>query len=174
MNAPRRHAADPDVIAQTTGLVNFLRDMVHSSHQRQRDDRGRDRLRLADLPEQVRRPTPREDGIVLRLDHVSQSTPPELPEVLDGWVDQAACLDADGIDPPLAETGPEHTRLPALSSTVEEGEEDAGTTVVRDQASEVLRAYGPWLQRWRKWAERERHERPLRALYARSTRGISS
>ncbi|MET8556426.1 AAA domain-containing protein [Streptomyces sp. NPDC004959] len=166
MNAPRRHAADPGVIAQTTGLVNFLRDMVHSSHQRQRDDRGRDRLWLADLPEQVRRPAPREDGVVLLLDHVSQSTPPELPEVLEGWVDQTACLDADGIDPPLAETGPGRTHLPALTSAPEEeGEQDAGTTLSRDQASEVLRAYGPWLQRWRKWAERERHERPLRALY---------
>ncbi|WP_431038791.1 AAA domain-containing protein [Streptomyces sp. P6-2-1] len=163
MNAPRRHAADPDVIAQTTGLVNFLRDMVHSSHQRQRDDRGRDRLWLADLPEQVRRPTAREDGIVLRLDHVSQTTPPELPEVLDGWVDQAACLDADGIDPPLVEAGSGRSLLPARGT--EEDEDDAATIMARDEAREVLRAYGPWLQRWRKWAERERHERPLRALY---------
>lgn len=38
-------------------------------------------------------------------------------------------------------------------------------TVTRDQASEVLRAYGPWLQRWHKRAERERRKRPLRALY---------
>lgn len=164
MNAPRRHAADPDVIAQTTGLVNFLRDMVHSSHQRQRDDRGRGRLWLADLPEQVRRPTSREDGIVLRLDHVSQSTPPELPEVLDGWVDQGACLDADGIDPPLAEAGPGHSLLPARG-TEEGSKEDSDAAVARDEASEVLRAYGSWLQRWRKWAERERHERPVRALY---------
>ncbi|MFK0180528.1 hypothetical protein ACIQVR_31665 [Streptomyces xanthochromogenes] len=54
MNALRRHAADPDVITQTTGLVNFQQEMVRSSHQRQRDDRSRERLWLADLPQQVR------------------------------------------------------------------------------------------------------------------------
>ncbi|WP_019068852.1 AAA domain-containing protein [Streptomyces hokutonensis] len=164
MNAERRHAAHPDVVAQTTGLVNFLRDMVHSSHQRQRDDRSRERERLwlADLPEQVSRPTPRDDGMILRLDHVSQSTPPELPEVLDGWVDPLLCMDADGIDPPLAEHGPGRSHLPALSGATAE---DDGATVSRDEAGEVQRAYGPWLDRWRKWAERERRERPLRALY---------
>ncbi|MBX7554384.1 DUF559 domain-containing protein [Streptomyces sp. tea 10] len=164
MNAPRRHAADPDVIAQTTGLVNFLRDMVHSSHQRQRDDRGRERLWLADLPEQVRRPAPCDDGLVLCLDHVSQSTPPEVPEVLDGWVDPTQSLDPDGIDPPLAEEGALRRRVSVLGATV--WQED-GTTVPREEADEVLRAYGPWRERWRKWAERERRERPLRALYDR-------
>ncbi|WP_229847403.1 AAA domain-containing protein [Kitasatospora griseola] len=29
----------------------------------------------------------------------------------------------------------------------------------------MLRAYGNWLSRWRRWAERERADRPLRALY---------
>ncbi|MEU8524054.1 AAA domain-containing protein [Streptomyces sp. NPDC048629] len=162
MDHPRRHAAHPDVIAQTTGLVHFLRDMVHSSHQRQRDDRGRDRLWPADLPEQVRAPTPRDDGVLLRLDHVSQSTPPEVPEVLDGWLDPAACLDPDGIDPPLADEGPGRRRVSVPGGTM--WEED-GTTVSREEAGDVLRAYGPWRDRWRKWAERERREQPLRALY---------
>ncbi|SEP05844.1 Part of AAA domain-containing protein [Actinacidiphila rubida] len=31
----------------------------------------------------------------------------------------------------------------------------------------MLRAYGTWLDRWRRWAQRERAERPLRELYER-------
>ncbi|MET7845161.1 hypothetical protein ABZT45_42835 [Streptomyces sp. NPDC005356] len=56
MNALRRHAADPDAIAKSTGLVNFLRGMVRSSHQRQRDHRRRERVWLAALSAQVRKP----------------------------------------------------------------------------------------------------------------------
>ncbi|MFE4688150.1 AAA domain-containing protein [Streptomyces sp. NPDC056721] len=162
MNALRRHAADPDVITQTSGLVNFLQEMVRSSHQRQRDDRARERLWLADLPQQVRKPGAREDGVLLQLEHVPQEPPPDLPELLEGWVDPLACLNPEAGDPPLADEGPARHRLPALAGTVWEGD---GTTIARDEAAEVLRAYGPWLDRWRAWAEREVREQPLRALY---------
>ncbi|WP_229887118.1 AAA domain-containing protein [Streptomyces olivaceoviridis] len=37
----------------------------------------------------------------------------------------------------------------------------------REEAGDVLRAYGAWLDRWRRWAARERSERPLRELYDR-------
>ncbi len=164
VNVPRRHASDPDVIGQTAGLVNFLRDVVHSSHQRQRDDRGRDRLWLARLPEPVRRPAPRDDGVLLILDHVPQSAPPDLPASLDGWVEPTRCLDPDGGDPPLAEEGPGH-ELVRVADERERLEEDG--TLRREEAGDVLRAYGTWLDRWRRWAERERSERPLRELYDR-------
>ncbi|MFF0623804.1 hypothetical protein [Streptomyces sp. NPDC004296] len=78
VNVPRRHASDPDVIGQTVGPVNFLRDVVHSSHQ-QRDDPGRERLWLARLSEPARRPAPRDDGVLLTLDHVPRSAPSDLP-----------------------------------------------------------------------------------------------
>ncbi|MFJ6569839.1 AAA domain-containing protein [Streptomyces sp. NPDC091292] len=164
MNVPRSHASDPDVIAQTAGLVNFLRDVVHSSHQRQRDDRGRDRLWLGRLPEPVRRPTPRDDGVLLTLDHVPQSAPPDLPASLDGWVEPTRCLDPDGGDPPLADEGPGR-ELVRVADGREPLEEDG--TLRREEAGDVLRAYGTWLDRWRRWAEQERAERPLRELYDR-------
>ncbi|SHN14618.1 Protein of unknown function [Streptomyces yunnanensis] len=44
-------------------------------------------------------------------------------------------------------------------------EEAEDHTTRREDAAEVLRAYGPWLDRWRRWAERERAERALRELY---------
>lgn len=164
VNVPRRHASDPDVIGQTAGLVNFLRDMVHSSHQRQRDDRNRERLWLARLPEPIRRPTPRNDGVLLTLDHVPQSAPPDLPTSLDGWVEPTRCLDPDGGDPPLAEAGPGR-ELVHVADAGEQPEEEG--TLRREEAGDVLRAYGTWLDRWRRWAERERAERPLRELYDR-------
>lgn len=164
VNDPQRHASDPDVVGQTAGLVNFLRDVVHSSHQRQRDDRGREHLWLARLPESVRRPTPSDDGVLLTLDHVPQSTPPDLPASLEDWIDPARCLDPDGGDPPLAEHGPGHELVRTADS--EELREEEGT-LPREEAGEVLRAYGTWLDRWRRWAKRERSERPVRELYDR-------
>lgn len=165
MNALRRHAADADVISRTTGLVNFLQEMVRSSHQRQRDDRsrGRDQLWLSDLPAQIRKPGVREDGVLLQLRHVPQEPPPDLPELLEGWVDPLACMDPDAEDPPLADQGPAHSRLPARPGTVREDGPPA--IIARDEAVEVLRVYGPWLNRWQAWAEKERSEQPLRALY---------
>lgn len=164
MNDPRRNASDPDVIGQTAGLVNFLRDMVHSSHQRQRDDRSRERLWLAGLPEPVRRPVPRPDGMLLTLDHVPQSAPPDLPVSLDGWVEPTRCLTPDAGDPPLAEEGPGGELVHVADG--KEGPVEQGA-LRREEAGEVLRAYGTWLDRWRRWAARERTERPLRELYDR-------
>ncbi|WP_330299397.1 AAA domain-containing protein [Streptomyces sp. NBC_00503] len=164
MNALRRHAADPDVLTRTTGLVNFLQEMVRSSHQRQRDDRsrGKDRLWLSDLPAQIRKPGVREDGVLLQLKHVPQEPPPDLPELLEGWIDPLACLDPDAEDPPLADEGPAHSRLPVPAGTLRD---DEPAVIARDEAAEVLRVYGPWLNRWRAWAQKERREQPLRALY---------
>ncbi|GAB1340244.1 very short patch repair endonuclease [Streptomyces sp. E-15] len=164
MKDPLRHATDPEVIGQTAGLVNFLRDMVHSSHQRQRDDRGRDRVWLARLPEPVGRPAPRPDGVLLALDHVPQSAPPALPDSLDGWVEPTRCLDPDGGDPPLAEEGP-GVELVRVADARERSAEES--TLRREEAGDVLRAYGTWLDRWRRWAARERADRPLRDLYDR-------
>ncbi|WP_416969871.1 AAA domain-containing protein [Streptomyces sp. 4F14] len=165
MNVSRRAANDPDVIGQTTGLIGFLKEVVQSSHNRLRDDRrSRERLWLADLPVSIRRPSDRVDGLLLTLDHVPQTAPPPLPDVLDGWVSAERCQDADGGDPPLAVEGPGRELVRA-----EDGrqwwEEAEDRTVRREDAAEVLRGYGPWLDRWRRWAERERTERALRELY---------
>ncbi|WNI16382.1 AAA domain-containing protein [Actinacidiphila sp. ITFR-21] len=163
MDVRKRHAGDPEVIAAATGLVNFLREVVQNSTQQIRDDRVRSRehLWLAQLPEGVRRPTDRQDGLLVTLDHVPRAVPPPLPEVLEGWVAPDRVELADGGDPPLAEEGPGKKR---------ESDADGRTwweerTVQREDAAEVLRAYGSWLQRWRRWAHRERADRTLRDQY---------
>ncbi|WP_327357659.1 AAA domain-containing protein [Streptomyces sp. NBC_01304] len=144
--------------------MNFLQEMVRSSHQRQRDDRsrGRERLWLSDLPDQIRKPGAREDGVLLQLKHVPQEPPPDLPELLEGWVDPLVCLNPDADDPPLADEGPAHSRLPVPAG---QARDDEPAVISRDEAVEVLRAYGPWLDRWRAWAAKERREQSLRALY---------
>ncbi|MGW2406045.1 AAA domain-containing protein [Streptomyces sp. NPDC001739] len=162
---PRRAANDPDVIGQTTGLIGFLREVVQSSHNRLRDDRrSRERLWLTNLPASVRRPSDRADGLLLTLDHVPQAAPPPLPDVLDGWVSAERCQDADGGDPPLATAGPGRELVRAEDGR-QRWEEAEDHTVARENAAEVLRAYGSWVARWRRWAERERVERALRELY---------
>ncbi|MFJ1749928.1 AAA domain-containing protein [Streptomyces sp. NPDC088116] len=167
MNVPRRAANDPDVIGQTTGLIGFLKEVVQSSHNRLRDDRRtRERLWLADLPTSVRRPSDRVDGLLLTLDHVPQTAPPPLPEVLEEWVSAEQCQDPDGGDPTLAGEGPPGQELARSTDSPQQWKEEAEDhTVRREEAADVLRAYGPWLTRWRHWAERERAERALRELY---------
>lgn len=170
MSAPPRHAADPSVLAGTSGLVHFLRELVQSRHQRQRDDRTtrqQERVWLANLPGALPGVRPRADGVLLTLDHVTQSAPPEIPATLEGWIDPARCLDPDAGDPPLAHEGPGTVTLPAGESALVgyDGEGTGDTIIPRAEAGAALRAYGPWRQRWCAWAERERRERPLRDLY---------
>ncbi|MFD8936138.1 AAA domain-containing protein [Streptomyces sp. NPDC059578] len=165
MNTPRRHAKDLDVIGQTVSLIGFLKDVVQSSNQRLRDDRrARERLWLGAMPPSVRRPSDRPDGLLFTLDHVPQTSPPSLPNLLDGWVSTERCQDADGGDPPLEAEGPGQELVRAADGR-QSWEQATEQTVRREDADEVLRAYGPWLTRWRRWAERERTDRPLRELY---------
>ncbi|MFD7585668.1 AAA domain-containing protein [Kitasatospora sp. NPDC059811] len=102
---------------------------------------------------------------MLILDHVPQVAAPELPSVLEGWIDERLCQDADAVDPPLAEEGPYRRWVPGADDR--DRWQDGEATVAREEAEEVLRAYGPWLARWRLWAERERVERSQRELYER-------
>ncbi|MFE9952966.1 AAA domain-containing protein [Streptomyces sp. NPDC005531] len=163
MYGTRLHASDPDVIGQTAGLIGFLREVVHSSHQRLRDDRARPRLWLEQLPEGVRRPAAHLDGTLLTLDHVPRTAAPALPAVLEGWIDSELCQDADADEPPLADQGPAPKQAHGASSSIRGMDEE--TTVRRENAAEVLRTYEAWIDRWRRWAQRERAERPLRELY---------
>ncbi|WP_073809883.1 AAA domain-containing protein [Kitasatospora sp. CB01950] len=159
VDVQRLHARNPEVIGQTAALLGFLREVVQSGTQRARDTRTWEQLWLSDLPGAISRPTDQEDRPLLVLDHVPQSAPPDVPAELRDWIDQSACEDPDGGDPPLAERGPERSRAEV------ELWQDTGETVEREAADEVLRSYANWLSRWRRWAERERSERPLRALY---------
>ncbi|MFI1398120.1 hypothetical protein [Streptomyces sp. NPDC020681] len=64
----------------------------------------------------------------------------------------------------MAEEGPGHE--PVRGADGHEWWKEEGT-VRRAEAVDELRAYGAWLGRWRKQAERERTEHQLRDLYDR-------
>ncbi|MFG2696396.1 AAA domain-containing protein [Kitasatospora sp. NPDC048407] len=159
VDVQRLHARNPEVIGQTAALLGFLREVVQSGTQRARDTSSREQFWLSDLPAAIARPTDQPDRALLVLDHVPQSAPPDVPAELRDWLDEKDCANPDGGDPPLAERGPER-----VGAAVEVWQ-DTGATVERGDADEVLRSYGSWLSRWRRWAERERADRPLRELY---------
>src|SRR5947209_15357027 len=103
----RLSPSDPGVIAATSGLVAYLRDLVRSVRKPVRDCGSyRDVFWLADMPQGVLQPDLRRDEVLLVVDHVPRLAPPALPEVLTGWVDPARIREAGKDDPPLAERGP--------------------------------------------------------------------
>ncbi|MFC1443128.1 AAA domain-containing protein [Streptacidiphilus sp. N1-10] len=158
---PSRHAGDPEVVAQTAGLIGFLREVVQNSQQRQRDTRTRESLWLAALPDQIARPRESPSGALLSLQHVPREAPPQLPGVLDGWVDQDLCQVAEAADPPLNAEGPGRERMTDAAGRQWWEER----TVRREDSLEALDAYAAWLPRWRRWAAQERRDQPLRDLY---------
>lgn len=162
-SSAKRHARNPEIVAATTQLVGFLRELVQSGARRVRDcrDSTRQLVWLADLPEGVGRPRERSDGLVLALDFVPPSAPPDLPGVLDGWVSTTAAADPHAGDPPLADAGPA-ARDRHMNSAPASGE-----MVPRQEAADQLAAYTAWLPRWRRWAEAERMDAPRRELYER-------
>ncbi|BAJ26868.1 hypothetical protein KSE_10330 [Kitasatospora setae KM-6054] len=159
VDVPHLHARNPEVVGKTAALLGFLREVVQSGTQRSRDTRSWGHLWLCDLPTTVAKPDGQPDRPLFVLDHVPQSAPPEIPAELLGWLDSRDVQNPDS-DPPLAEPGPEGEPAPERGHR-----QDTGATVARRAADEVLRSYGSWLVRWRRWAERERSDRPLRELY---------
>lgn len=161
MSSSTPHARDPEIVAATTQLVSFLRELVQTGTRRVRDcrDKSREILWLADLPEGVARPCEREDGLVLSLDFVPPAAPPDVPAVLDGWVNPTAVADPYAGDPPLAGEGP------AMHVHPQDAVPTAGELVPRHEAAEQLAAYTRWLAKWRRWADAERIDAPRRSLY---------
>jgi hypothetical protein len=98
---------DPDVVAATSGLVAYLRDLVRSVRKPVRDCGSYPEVFwLADVPDGVFRSDPSCDDVLLVVDHVPRLVPPALPEALEGWVEPARIREASQDDPPLAERGP--------------------------------------------------------------------
>ena len=154
----RRTAADPQILAWTQGLVNYVRELVQSRRRPVRDS-GRYPLRiwLASLPESAERPDVDHSGTLLTLDYRPSRAYPRAPRELDGWLDHGRLDRPEQGDPELAEEGPIRTGdVSAHRGTA---------TIPRAQAESVLRAYEAWLPTWRRWANDERAAKPHRDLY---------
>ena len=154
----RWNATDSHVVRSTEGLLKYLQDLVRKSRKSVRHHDGYDNVWwLAELPEGVKRPSDRRDGVLLTLEYEPQIAAPELPSQLAGWVDPA------GINDPASE--------PVLMS--ERAERNASgqaelalreRVTSREEAPETLRDYRRWIADWRRWAAQERAARPRRDL----------
>lgn len=160
--AAQRTGTDPKILSLTQGLVSYVRELVRSRYKPVRNcDRYAAKVWLADLPDGVGPAGPRDDGVVLLLDHVPRRLHPPLPEVLNGWVNSKAAEKPDTTAPELAEKGP---------ALVEVQQEDGSTRlttaiVSRNECLDVLRTYQEWIVRWRQWATAELAAEPRRRLY---------
>jgi very-short-patch-repair endonuclease len=158
----RRTGTDPEILSLTQGLVSYVRELVRSRYKPVRNcGRYADQIWLSDLPEGVGSIAPRDDAVLLVLDHVPRRLHPPLPEVLNGWVDAKALEKPTKTDPELAEKGP------ALIEVMQDDGSTRVTTAIvgRNECMDVLRAYQDWLVQWRRWATTEIAAEPRRRLY---------
>ncbi|MGW2257990.1 AAA domain-containing protein [Streptomyces sp. NPDC001780] len=138
-----------------------MREIVRGSYKPVRDwQKYPEVLWLSGLPDDKLRQRPDNDRTLLKVAHCPPRSAPVLPEVLAGWVDPEAAATATSEAPPLAESGPGHGW-----QEDENGDLFEVFEIRREDAHDVLRAYGRWLDAWRKWSEKERVERPYRELH---------
>ncbi|MBV9160762.1 MAG: hypothetical protein JO281_04215 [Pseudonocardiales bacterium] len=162
MHSTHLSPSDPGVVAATSGLVAYLRELVRSVRKPVRDCGSyHDVLWFANMPDGVLRPELQRDEVLLAVDHVPRLAPPALPEVVEGWVDPVRIREAGQDDPPLAERGPaqvwvrDEYDLPVLAREV----------IDRSEAATVLDAYTAWVAEWRVWSRQELTAEPRRALH---------
>ncbi|WP_020120666.1 AAA domain-containing protein [Streptomyces canus] len=138
-----------------------MREIVRGSYKPVRDwQKYPEVLWLSGLPDDKLRQRPDSDRTLLKVAHRPPRPAPVLPEVLAGWVDPEAAATATPEAPPLAESGPGQGW-----QEDENGDLFEVFEIRREDAHDVLRAYGRWLDAWRKWSEKERADRPYRELH---------
>lgn len=154
----------PQIVESTAGLVEFLRELVRSTHQPVRDcSRYKEILWIHELPDELTARLVSPEGPLLVLDYEAKAAPPIPPLELGGWLDAEQIDDPAGPDPELAERGVARTDTASTGGTAERRRE----LVPRFEAGAVLDAYAAWIVEWRTWARRESALRRRRAIYDR-------
>lgn len=154
------HAADPETVAKTRKLVEYVLRFVRNTHTPVRDcGKCNSVLWLADVPEGVIRENVARGRVLMEVAYRPSRPAPEPPAELEGWVAPEKASTPSEEDPPLAETGPGRAWADAG------GDQSEAWEVRREEASEVLRAYTAWLPRWRRWSAAEREAAPYRELH---------
>lgn len=146
--------AESSVLRSTTDLIDFLAEVTAAARQRTVHDitatgsnAPRPLLWLADLPEGIEVERDDANGVLLRVDPVPVSAPPKPGPELAEWLDEDRIRSAEGPEPEL----------------VTHGGDSAGALSEPD--SEIHRAHEEYLERWRRWAVRERRANQRRQLY---------
>jgi very-short-patch-repair endonuclease len=134
-----RDASDPDILARTQGLIDYIRYFAVSRQDPVREFAGyKSVILLADLPNAVIRSKTADDGVILTVQYLPPRPHPAIPDSLRGWIDEHAAVDFSGAVPELASAGPAQT---------------------------VVRAYQDWLGEWQEWAAGERTAKEHRDLH---------
>ncbi|USX53243.1 AAA domain-containing protein [Lentzea sp. HUAS12] len=158
---------DTAILRTTTNLIGFLREITEeAAKDRVRDIKSQSArspqlvIWLGGLPEGLRRDWDPSTGVLLEIDAVMRTSPPQPPASLDGWLDLDQVADPAGPEPRLADPGPLGTDV--TDRGVLETEMRQLTAGLTD---DVRSAYRTWLPRWREWAVSERRKQARRALY---------
>lgn len=155
-------STDRELIATTSGLVEFLRDVALARRRRITDVGEYETvLWLAELPaEVVVDPDAGPGEALFAVPRVRAEAPPEPPAALTNWLDRDRLRDSSGEPPALREAGPVWVVV----------QQDGGRGMAAQvrplaEAPEVTRAYQTWLPLWQAWATRDRLTAPVRRWY---------
>jgi very-short-patch-repair endonuclease len=154
---------DRELIATTSSLVEFLRDVALARRKRVVDVDGYDNtLWLSDLPPEVTVDHDAGPGDTLfSIPRLRPEQPPEPLAALTGWLDKDALLDSSQASPVLKEKG-------SAWIVVKQPDGSKGMVsklVGRDEAPDVGRAFELYLPLWQSWASRDRKTAPFRRWY---------
>jgi very-short-patch-repair endonuclease len=154
---------DRELIATTSSLVEFLRDVALARRKRVVDVDGYDNtLWLSDLPAEVTVDHEAGPGDTLfSIPRLRPEQPPEPLAALTGWLDKEALHDSSQASPVLKEKG---------SAWVVVKQPDGSKGMIsklvgRDEAPDVGRAFELYLPLWQSWASRDRKTAPFRKWY---------
>jgi very-short-patch-repair endonuclease len=155
-------STDRELIATTSGLVEFLRDVALARRRRITDISEHETvLWLAELPAEVIVDTDAGPGEALfAVPRVRAEAPPQPPAALTNWLDLDEVRDSSLSAPALRPAGP-------VWVVVEQAGGRGMSAQVRPltEAPEVVRAYETWLPAWQAWAGRDRMTAGIRRWY---------
>jgi hypothetical protein len=155
---------DRELIATTSSLVEFLRDIALARWRRMTDvDQYENVLWLDDLPGDIVVHAAAGPGEVLfAVPRIRPEAPPEPPAALTNWLDRAAVNDSSAPTPVLRERGPAWVVVDQKDGT----KGMAAMELPLAEAPDVGRAFESWLPLWNAWAARDRRAAPIRHWYA--------
>lgn len=155
---------DRELIATTSSLVEFLRDVALARRQRITDVNSYERvLWLDDLPAEVSVDVNAGPGDTLfAIPRLRAEAAPEPPAVLTNWLDKDALRDSTNPSPVLKAKGPAWVVVeqPGGSKGM------VAKVLPLEEAPDVGRAFELWLPLWHSWAARDRQAAPFRAWYS--------
>jgi hypothetical protein len=154
---------DRELIATTSSLVEFLRDVALARQRRVVDVSGYEStLWLDNLPSEVSVDIEAGPGDTLfSIPRLRPEAPPEPPAVLTGWLDRDALADSSQASPVLKDKG-------SAWVVVKQADGSKGMVsklVSRAEAPDIGLAFESYLPAWHAWAARDRKTKPFRDWY---------